>query len=287
MKSKSFDEFESLFERASIPVFDIPPLALQNIAVVLEGGALDNSMLELANHLATRFQADCIAYRPGKILASDAEGDVRKHHIELASQCFEQSENLAGQLNDAQTRLVIYGAGEGSESAVDSMVFGCDAPILILRQPVADPGAVFQRVLHSLTGNLTGIRNLAYSFNLVASSGELVLMHTIEEEEIDEVRDTLRVSPGISDASGDELVADLTCHAERFLKGMVEASRDEPYEVSYRLGVGDVLNVVQYELSRENYSLLVLGTHEAGKSRIDAEEYRLMHMAVEIPVLAL
>lgn len=287
MKSKSFDEFESLFERASIPVFDIPPLALQNIAVVLEGAELDNPMLELANHLGLRFQADTIAYRPNRIGQDQADCDVRKHHIKLASQGFESCEALCGQLNNAQTGLVIYGTGADDEADVDCLVFGCNAPILILRQPLDNPSAVFSRVLHSLTGNLTGIRNLAYSFNLVHSGGELVLMHTIEEGEIDELRDTLRVSPGISESSGDALIADLTHHAERFLKGMVEASRDEPYEVSYRLGLGDVLSVVQHELSQGNYSLLVLGTHTEGKSKVDAEEYRLMHMVTEIPVLAL
>jgi hypothetical protein len=114
-----------------------------------------------------------------------------------------------------------------------------------------------------------------------------VLLHTIDESDLDELRDTLKVSPEISPERGDALLNNLVQHAERYLRGMVAASRDEPYGVSYRLAIGEVLPVVQHELAEGGYSLLVIGCHDEGRSNVEAEEYQLMHVIRDIPVLAL
>ena len=156
-----------------------------------------------------------------------------------------------------------------------------------MRKPNEDPHSIFRNVLHALNGSLEKIEHIAYSFALVADNGLLKLLHTIDESELDDVRETLKVTPDISSKSGENLIEDFTTAARRQLKGIVEATRNEPYEVAYELRVGEVEITVQAELAAQPYGLLVVGRHEAGRSLIDAEEYQLMHIVKDIPVLAL
>jgi hypothetical protein len=122
---------------------------------------------------------------------------------------------------------------------------------------------------------------------LVADEGELLLFHVISEHEIDDVRATLRVSEEVAGRAGEQLLAKLTHQGERYLKGVVAASRTEPFAVRYRLTVGEVVSTVQKELQGGDYTLLVVGTHHHGRSRVSAADYRLMHEVHTVPVLAL
>ena len=55
MREKSLDEFESIFERASIPVLDITEIRIARIATVLKNDPLDASVVALAGYLKERF----------------------------------------------------------------------------------------------------------------------------------------------------------------------------------------------------------------------------------------
>jgi len=289
MREHSLDEFESLFERASIPVFDIPDLELANIAAVISQTDLDYSVLGLAQYFKARFNSEVQVYWPTKVNEQHNIDMARKYNLSPAS-AYGAVEDLVAALAAESCRLLIWPISESNEVAegeLDTLVQSAEPPIFIVRQQIPQPSRVFIRVLHSLCGSLERVQHLAYSFSLVADQGLLVLMHTIEEHEIEEVRDTLKVSPEISGASGAALIADLTQHAERYLKGLVASSRDEPYRVQYRLGMGEVLQVVRHELSQGDYGLLVTGSHEHGHSDIAAMDYQLMHQVRDIPVLAL
>ena len=97
----------------------------------------------------------------------------------------------------------------------------------------------------------------------------------------------MRVSSDVSDDDEQEVLAHLTHHGERYLKAVVAASRDMPYDVSYRLRLGDIVEVTQQELVGGEYGLLVVGHHEEGHSHITAADYQLMHLVRDVPVLAL
>jgi hypothetical protein len=109
----------------------------------------------------------------------------------------------------------------------------------------------------------------------------------IDNAELEDVRDALLVSPETTDEEGDELLAKMAHHGERFLKGVVAASRKEPFDVGYRIVVGDVVDTVRAELESGDYGLLVVGRHEDGRSHVAADDYQLMHAVTEVPVLAL
>ena len=157
----------------------------------------------------------------------------------------------------------------------------------MVREPIDAPEAVFARVLHCLTGNLRQIENMEYSFGLVADNGALELLHVIDRSEVAAVSQVLLESPDISEQAGENLIQRMTGHAEQALKHMAEAGRDEPFDVSYRIEVAEVLDVVEDAIAEKGFGLLVVGTHLEGRSHVDAGEYQLMHSVRNIPVLAL
>lgn len=290
MREESIDEFESIFERASIPVFDIPEVPLTDIAIVLDGAEPDTSVAVLGAYLKGRFGSRVRVHWPAAVPRQTAVDIAEKNGLEAAEGPHESTLELVHQLNASQCALILLSEGKGpggDVATLDHLVEAAKAPVLIVRKTIAEPESVFANVLHSLTGNLKNIDNLAYSFTLAEDQGSLVLVHTVEEAEVGDVRDTLRVSPEISEASGDALIENLKRHAERYLKGVVASSRDEPYHVSYHLRVGGVLDSVQDDLALGDYGVLVVGSHHEGRSHVKAVEFQLMHSVQDIPVLAL
>ena len=290
MREFELDEFESLFERASIPVFDIAGVELASIAAIMCGQQLDHSIVALAAYLAKRFGGKTTVYSPVGISSEAGARFLQEQGHGTAGEQFDSPEELAGRLDETACELVLLPEPDAQGervSILDELARLATVPILIVRNPIAQARDVFKNVLHSLTGNLEQIEHLAYSFHLVEDHGKLVLLHIVELEDLDDVRETLKVSPEISSEAGDELVADLAHHAERHLKGLVAATRDEPYDVSYRLSAGEVLPEVQREVDRGGYGLLVVGTHREGMRHLDADEYQMMHLVRDIPVLAL
>ncbi|MFH1748702.1 MAG: hypothetical protein ABIG44_16835 [Planctomycetota bacterium] len=291
MLKRSLDEFEALFERASIPVLDIREIPLARIAVVLKGGPLDDSILSLAQYLRKRFTAEIQVHWPSGADPSVTLERARTIGLEPLAQPFASTAELVGQVSIQQRQLVIIPEPPGADRRVldlDPLIQGTVPPVMLVRQPIAEPAAVFRRVLHSLTGNFRQTQNFAYSFSLVEDSGgELLLLHTIDEDDLLDVRDALRVSPRVSADGRAELLSCLTRRGERYLKAVVAASRKFPYSVSYRLAIGAVVPTVRAALESGRHSLLVVGCHREGHSLIEAADYELMHEVREIPVLAL
>jgi hypothetical protein len=289
MRERSLDQFESIFERASIPVLDIQELDLKRIAAVLRGGELDESVLRLARYLGGRFEADVRLHWSAAVNADQLAGQAEAGEFARASGPFGSTAELVGQISIGRSQLVLLADPHDTSPAVDidALVQGTAPPILLIRRPLERPQAALQRVLHSLTGNFQQTQNFAHSFALVEDGGAIVLLHTIDQTELHQVRDALRVSPDIGTAGGEELLQSLTRRGERYLKAVVAASREFPYDVSYRLAVGEVRATVEQELAAGDYGLLVVGRHQEGYSHVEAEDYQLMHQVRHVPVLAL
>ena len=293
MRERSLDQFESIFERASIPVLDIQELDLKRIAAVLRGDELDESVLRLAEYLSRRFGAEVRLHWSATLNADQVAGQAQAGGFAPAPGPFGSTAELVGQISIGRSQLVLLPDPAGETPAlppavdIDRLVQGTAPPILLIRRSVEHPQAVFQRILHSLTGNFQQTRNFAHSFALVEEGGTIVLLHTINQTELHDVRDALRVSPDIAATGGEELLQSLTRRGERYLKAVVAASRKFPYDVSYRLAVGEVRATVERELAAGEYGLLVVGRHQEGYSHVEAEDYQLMHQVRHVPVLAL
>jgi len=289
MRERSLDQFESIFERASIPVLDIQELDLKRIAAVLRGDELDESVLRLAQYLSRRFGADVRLHWSAMLNADHVAEQAEAGDFAPPSGPFGSTAELVGQISIGRSQLVLLPDPQDTTPAVDidTLVQGTTPPILLIRRPVEHPQAVFRRILHSLTGNFQQTQNFAHSFALVEEGGAIVLLHTIDQTELHDVRDALRVSPDIAAADGEELLQSLTRRGERYLKAVVAASRKFPYDVSYRLAVGEVRATVERELAAGEYGLLVVGRHQEGYSHVEAEDYQLMHQVRHVPILAL
>lgn len=290
MREDAIDEFESLFEQASIPVLDIKEVVLNRLSAILVGHPLDATILSLATYLKSRFGATVTVHRLADQVDESTSAQARNMGFELVEDSFSSAVELLGQIATSRCHLVIMPAPQNEAARaldLDDLVEGVLPPVLVVRQPIDSPAAVFKTILHSLTANFQQTQNFSYSFTLVEDGGAVRLLHTIAAAEIDDVRDALQVSPDIAADDGDELLKNLAHHGERFLKAVVLASRDKPCDVSYRLAVGDVVAEVRAEIAGGGFGLLVVGKHRSGRSHVAAEDYRLMHQVTDIPVLAL
>lgn len=293
-KRRSIDEFEAIFERASIPVLDIVPHRPARVTVVLQGGETDETACALAAVLRSRFAdegCELLARRLADMEAATARKITGGHDIELSGDAFASTAELIGQTSIDRSQLIILasGAGGGGDHVidVDSLVSGARPPILVVPRPVDDAASVFMNVLHSLSGKFRQTQNFAYPFGLTAPGGHLHMLHVIDENDIADVREALRVSDSVGGADHEKLLREISLQAERYLGAIVAAARDEPFEVDYELVVGDVVASVERVLSGGDYSMLVVGTHREGHSEVSAADYELMHRVTGVPVLAL
>lgn len=289
MLERSLDEFEAIFERATIPVLDIRELALTRLSAVLKGDPLDASIVALASYMQQRFGAEVQVHWPaGREAVLEP---ARAAGLTPAERPFASTAELVGQVAIGRRQLILVcePADEGQRLLdVAALIQGTAPPVLLVRRPIAQPEEVFRRILHSLTGNFRQTQNFSYSFTLVENAGgSLLLLHTIDESDLADVRQALRVSPHVPADGRQELLAGLSKQGERYLKAVVAASRKYPYEVTYRLALGEVVPTVQEELRRGGHTLLVVGHHREGHSFIEAADYELMHEVLDIPVLAL
>ncbi len=290
MREDSLEEFEAVFQKASIPVLEIQKVNIQGIAVVLADYALDNSILDIAAHLKKRFSSKVTLHWPDSMNKDVVKKSADAHGAEPAAQPYGSHAELIGQIAIGKSNLVLSTEPDETKrrsAELDALVESATPPVLVIRRPVNDPASVFRKILHSLTGNFQQTRNFSYSFTLAEPGGGVQLLHAIEDHEMEDVREALAGAPSITDRNSVEVLAGMSQHGERFLKGVVAAMRDDAFDVSYRLAVGDVEEVMREELACGEYGLLVVGHHCEGCSHIAASDYQLMHQVREIPVLAL
>ena len=287
MRDRSIDEFESIFEQASIPVLDIQEVPLKRVSAVVAGGALDDSVLALATYFKTRFAADVRLHAPAGLAADAIREQAQAREFEFAEQPFSSTAELVGQISIDRSQLVLLPRSNADDTSLDALIQGIAPPVLVVANPVEEPAKVFRNVLHSLTGNFRQERNFAYSFTLTENEGRILLLHAIDAQDIAAVRHALQLSPDIEEKGEAELLERLAHHGERYLKGVVAARHARPYTVNYRLAIGEVVPTVRAELEGGDYGLLVVGTHEEGHSHVAAADYQLLHVVRDIPVLAL
>ncbi len=290
MRDRSIDEFEALFEQAAIPVLHVERIALRRVGLVLHGDGLDTSAAAMGRYLQKRFGAELMVHYPNAAPHGPIEPSVAPLEATWHDAGFSSTAELVGQVSIDKAQLLILPQSKENTGAfieLDTLVQGTSPPVIVFHEPIDDPASIFTGILHSLTGNFRQTRNFSYSFTLAPNDGRLKLLHTIDDDEVSDVRDSLRLTPDIDHESRDELLDELARHGERYLKGVVAAGRDLPFDVSYSLIVGDTVEMTRKELETGVYSLLVVGAHEEGHSYISAVDYQLMHQVTDIPVLAL
>ena len=99
MRERALDEFESIFEQASIPVFDIEEVALHRLVVVLEDCPLDDSLLAIAAHLKSRFGCEVHVFTPRGVAPEPMRAKVEPMCFVLSERTFSSTAELVGQVS--------------------------------------------------------------------------------------------------------------------------------------------------------------------------------------------
>jgi len=290
MRERSIDEFEALFEQAAIPVLHVERVAPRRVGIVLHGDGLDASAAALGRYLQHRFGCELMVHYPNNAPRGPIEPSVAPLDAAWHDAGFSSTAELVGQVSIDQAQLLIVPQAKehaGAFVELDAVVQGTAPPVIVFREPIDEPAAVFENILHCLTGNFRQTRNFSYSFTLIGNDGRLKLLHIIDDDEVSDVRESLRLTPEIDHESRSEVLNELARHGERYLRSVVAAGQNLPFDVTYALVVGDIVDTVRKELDRSAYSLLVVGAHQEGHSSITAVDYQLMHQVTNIPVLAL
>ncbi len=290
MRERAIEQFESVFEQAYVPVLDIREIELRRITLVVKGTVLDKSVAALAGYLKGRFGASVRVHWPARADRGRVGALCSDHGFEVAPEPFESTAALVGQVALTRSQLVILPEPAEEDARVldvDALVSGTRPPVCFVRQPIDDPRAVLTNILHSVSGNFRQTQNFAYSFTLVEDDGRLLLLHVIDRDDLADVRQALRSTAELARPDEREILENLARSGERYLKGVVAASREKPYDVSYQLRIGSIVPVVRRELQQGGYGLLVVGQHKEGYSHITAEDYQLMRTVRDVPVLAL
>jgi hypothetical protein len=289
VRDRSLGEFESIFERASIPVLEIPEVPLKRVSVCLSAGMLDGSLLTLANYFKQRFDSEIMLHWSSAVEDDEAQAVASREMLQQAGGAFGSLNELIEQIVVAETELIIVASGEqGLEPEnLDRLVSELGPPVLMVPCAIEDPQQTFRSALHSLTGSFQQRKNFAFSFRLVELGGRLLLLHTISDTEVDDVRESLRVAPRVSQEEAAELLLAMGHHGERYLKAIVSASSELDCDVTYRISLGNPVELVRSELECRPYGLLVVGCHRQGASHVAADVYQLMHTVTRVPVLAL
>lgn len=290
MRDRSIDEFESIFEKASIPVFEIPDVEIKNISAVLKGDPLDGAAIALAEYLKDRFAAEVLLHWSHRADRREVMALAERYEFQPAAQAFADTRQLIGQVDQADSHIVLLPEPSREEDRLldlDPLVEELEPPVMILRSQIENPRQCFARVLRVLTGKFQHTRNFSYAFALTEPKGLLELLHTVHEEEIADVRGALSVSPEVPDEVGEDLLQEIARQGERYLKGVALSGKAQPFEIRYRVLVGHVLDLVQKEVELGNYGMVIVGRHREGKSHVEADVYQLMHLVRSVPVLAI
>ncbi|MEK6234652.1 MAG: hypothetical protein N2C14_08060, partial [Planctomycetales bacterium] len=192
MRERSIDEFEAIFQKASIPVFGVPEVKINRVSAVLKGDALDASSVSVATYLRDRFNAEGLLHWTERAERRVAAELAAAHQLQLCPEPFQSTVDLAEQVVQADPQMLLLPEPADLDFRVvrlDDLVEKVTAPVLILRTVIDQPAEMFRRVLRCLTGNFQTTRNFAYAFKLTEPDGVLELLHTVADTEIADVKD--------------------------------------------------------------------------------------------------
>jgi len=141
MRERSLDEFESIFEQASIPVLDIRTVPLTRISAVLAGGPLDASVLALAARLNRRLGSEVRVHWPAATTLDCVQKLAHDAGIKTERLPFASTAELVGQISIARSRLLLLPVPEDETAKqidLDEVVGATVPPVLIIRTAVED-----------------------------------------------------------------------------------------------------------------------------------------------------
>lgn len=304
MDARSIDEFESLFEAAVRPSVTIEPMAWSRVLVALDGSERAEAALQAGLALACREQL------PVRLLAPVPDEEhrpaieqqfhkaleaARAREVEVSGSCElgDAKEQLLAELAAPTSLLALptpFGRGQDPASlgtTIDALLTATDTPMLFCKQSLSAPEQLFSRLLVYVPGGFEVGPHFSIPFGLVAASGQLDLVHIVNQAEIERVASALELDPSAATTDSSSLARALEQQMEHLLAEAVADVAGMPYTCRSRVATGEPLAWLALNLLNERHSLLVVDSETRKEQPVPPEAYAIIKEIAGVPILIL
>jgi nucleotide-binding universal stress UspA family protein len=315
---RALSEFESVFEASVKPSVRLDPIAWHRVLVALDGSERAASSVAVACHLAGRAGCPVHLVATRALLEGEEEGLLQatlQAQLEAAQAQARDAgvkasgevllglpgEVLLAQLQAAPTSLLVIPTPHGGQtpdqtslgSTVDHLLKVSDCPTLLIKAPVSEPTAVFQRLLAYIPGGFEVGPHFSVPFGLVEPGGDLELMHVVNDEEVRRYAAAFGVAPAAGEESGrsGDAAQAMSRGIEERMTALLEAAvkevREEPFDCRSAVSLGDPVQKVALHLVNHGATLLVVESESRPETAVSPEAYTLLKEITGVPILAL
>ncbi len=304
MDTRSIDEFESLFEAAVRPSVSIEPMEWSRVLVALDGSSRADAALQAGLVLAAREQLPLVLLAPvaneerrpalqQQLEASLAAAEARGVAATGSCEAGDPREQLLSALAEPTSLLALptpFGSGQAADSlgtVVDALLTASDTPMLLCKQTLSAPEKLFQHLLVYVPGGFEVGPHFSIPFGLVAPSGQLDLVHIVNQAEIERVASALELDPSASTTDSHSLAHALELQMQQLLGEAVARVVDMPYSCRSRVATGAPLAWLALNLLNERNSLLVVDSETRKGQPVPPEAYAIIKEIAGVPILIL
>jgi len=168
----------------------------------------------------------------------------------------------------------------------DNVVKSTLTPVMIIKDKVAKPKKLFSNVLTYVPGNWGAVEEFSISFKLVENGGNLQLLHVIESDTLQNLKNAIEITPGLgSDELGAKIVENFKKEISDLMDEAVLQSKHEPFTVKSHIATGDPSNVCTKFVEAGSSTLMIIKTKH-GLKKVEGESYELAR-AIKIPIVVM
>lgn len=279
------DEFESMFEAAVHPSFEVGPAAITRILAVYDGSPRATQAATLAVRLAERFGATLTEVAVGDApapdgrtadpIAGDATGAIAARIAELPADLV----ILPCPLRQADEPAERHSLG----AAIDTLLAEVDVPFLLVK---TDTPQTLDSVLVHVPGTIGIQREFSLAFALVADGGRLELYHVVDDAVLDAAAVALEVAPEVETERGRDAVREgLQKRVRQLLADAASAARDRPFELATRIDVGAPVALAVARAAELRPGLVVLRVGPGQREALDFLSEQIARELTDVLVL--
>ena len=313
MDERSIDEFESLFESAIRPSVEIEPVEWTRILVSLDGSDRADAATAVALHLAQRVKVPVRFLSTLRMWQGEDQAATKKTLQEWLDAALRKASDAGVQasgitvhghpgdaiVTEAESEpcsLLIAPTPYGEEDLSDRTTLGVtvdylltklEVPMLLIKEILDNPEQVFAQILMYIPGSFEIGPHFSIPFGMVETSGQLELLHVVEEADIRRVAQALEITPDIDSGKSESIERSIEAHMEHLLGEAVKEVRNESYTCQSVVEVGNPIERVALNLLRAKNTLLVVDSETRSDVPIEAEAYSIVKQIAGVPILVL
>ena len=313
MDERSIDEFESLFESAIRPSVEIEPVEWTRILVSLDGSNRMGTATAVALHLAQRVKVPVRFLSTLRMWQGEDEATSKKTLQEWLDVALRKASDVGVQASGITVHghpgdaivtevesepcsLLIAPTPHGEDDLLDRTTLGVtvdhlltklEVPMLLIKEALDNPEQVFAQILMYVPGSFEIGPHFSIPFGMVEASGQLELLHVVDEADIRRVAQALEITPDVDSSKSESIERSVEAHMEHLLGEAVEEVRNESYTCRSVVEIGNPIERVALNLLRGKNTLLVVDSETRSDVPIEAEAYSIIKQIAGVPILVL